>query len=196
MSDKRDIWPEFVYRYVEHYRWEPQHLGSTVDDFYAKIRRQEVPLNFLFNMLLYALPASYRRQLLGLAGVLNEAGPPLVVRNSRDRSFVQADMELDSELERVFVELKVTAKTGLDQVQKYLMLHALMAAEDGVSRQPSLIFVTKNTFPQHWRGKEPLNTPDALAPLLRGEALLKKLRRRSGCAMCWADIVSTRPEPG
>lgn len=172
-----DSWPEFVYRFVEHYFWEPQHLGPGVESFYAKIRRQEVPLNFLFNMLLYALPQSYRRALLAPSGIGKPSGPSLVVRNSRNRSFIQADVELDSESERIFVELKIRAKTGLDQLQKYVMLHALLAATDDSPRTPILIFVTKHPFARHWKSSEPnISSQGDVAPLLLKSDLSKKLR--------------------
>src|SRR5205823_9314072 len=43
-------WPELLYRFIEHYKWEPQHLKAA--DFDARMRRQEVPLNFMLNLLL------------------------------------------------------------------------------------------------------------------------------------------------
>ena len=50
-------WPEFIYRLVEHYKWEPQHLRGSMAEFDARIRRQEVPLNFLLNILFRLLPS-------------------------------------------------------------------------------------------------------------------------------------------
>src|SRR5690242_1453284 len=51
---ERAVWPELLYRLIEHYKWEPAHLakGESVAVFYDRIRRQEVPLNFLLNLVL------------------------------------------------------------------------------------------------------------------------------------------------
>ena len=38
MTIDRDIWPELVYRFVEHYKWEPQHLGPDTASLYRKVR--------------------------------------------------------------------------------------------------------------------------------------------------------------
>ena len=57
-------WPEFVYRLIEHYKWEPQHLRGTVAEFDTRMRRQEVPLNFLFNILLRWLSSDAIKGLL------------------------------------------------------------------------------------------------------------------------------------
>jgi hypothetical protein len=53
MAQARSAWPELVYRLIEHYKWEPQHLckGQSAAKFYECIRRQEVPLTFLLQLL-------------------------------------------------------------------------------------------------------------------------------------------------
>ena len=70
----RHIWPEQLYRYVEHYFWEPQHLLKTEkarrraesrgegkkETFYRLIRSQEVPLNFTLNLVLRIVPSSVK----------------------------------------------------------------------------------------------------------------------------------------
>jgi hypothetical protein len=69
----RNTWCEQLYRYVEHYRWEPQHVMSKGEHheevtagFYKKIRSQEVPLNFLTNLYLRVAPSSVRWSVLRL----------------------------------------------------------------------------------------------------------------------------------
>ncbi|MGV8041962.1 MAG: hypothetical protein AB2L07_18515 [Thermoanaerobaculaceae bacterium] len=131
-----DLWPELIYRFVEHYRWEPQHLGPTTAAFYRKVRSQEVPLNLLFNLLLLMMPADAVRQLLRSALALSVDGPDLRVVTPRDKAFAQPDLHLESASERVLIEVKVDARLDLEQVQKYLLLHAKMDAQAaGASRQ-------------------------------------------------------------
>ncbi|RMD82346.1 MAG: hypothetical protein D6815_09485 [Candidatus Dadabacteria bacterium] len=178
MTIDRDIWPEFVYRYVEHYRWEPQHLGPDTAAFYRKIRSQEVPLNFLFNILLYALPSPTIRSLFSRTGAVAAEGASLTVRNSPDQSFTQPDVQLESSEDRIFVELKVKAKTRTEQAQKYALLHAKLALDDPRPKRPSLIYITQHAIARHWSPKReaPLNG-GALIAVLAEAPLSEKLAR-------------------
>ena len=178
MTINRDSWPEFVYRFVEHYRWEPQHLGPDTTAFYRKVRSQEVPLNFLANILLHALPPRMSRSMLAITGAISPRGPLLRVRNSKDTSFTQADVQLESENERIFVELKVRAKTNLEQAQKYALLHTRLAADDPTRKKPSLLYVTERKFVSHWSpAKEAPTNGHALARWLHNAELSEKLAR-------------------
>ncbi len=178
MPIDRNSWPEFVYRYVEHYRWEPQHLGPGTTAFYRKIRSQEVPLNFLFNILLYALPPAATRSLLSLTGAVAVRGAPLDVQNAQDASFTQADVQLESLRERVFVELKVQAKTRIEQAQKYALLHAKLASSDPYPKAPSLVYITGKPFAQHWSpAREAPENGEVLANALARAPLSEKLAR-------------------
>ncbi len=178
MAINRNSWPEFVYRFVEHYKWEPQHLGPSTADFYKKIRSQEVPLNFLFNILLYALPPEASRALLSTSSVVPTDGPVLHVFNAHDTTFTQADVQLESECERIFVELKVRARTGIEQAQKYAMLHAALKNDDTVPKKPYLIYITERDFSRHWSpAKTTPTSGNALARQLEVEELSEKLSR-------------------
>jgi len=90
VSNRRDGWPEHTYRYVTHYFWEPQHLlrtessigavkatGERKEDIvYRKLRTQEVPLNYLVNILLRIVPSGLRCSALQPFGIdINDAGP-------------------------------------------------------------------------------------------------------------------------
>lgn len=178
MSIDRNSWPEFVYRFVEHYYWERQHLGPNLAAFHRKIRSQEVPLNFLFNILLYALSPAATRSLLSMTGVVASRGAVLDVQNAQDASFTQADVQLDSPRERVFIELKVRARTGIEQAQKYALLHAKLAFSDLEPKAPSLLFITEKAFARHWAParKAPADG-EALANALAVEPLAERLSR-------------------
>lgn len=147
-------WPELLYRLVEHYKWEPAHLcrGQSVEAFYKRIRRQEVPLNFALGLLLAWLSPETIRSLLvpfrlpegDLEGEVLRPCFPL------DAGYTQPDMTLTSDRCRVFIELKWGAPLKLEQVQKYLLLHADLDGSDG-SRQPFLLFLTRNEFWRCWK---------------------------------------------
>ncbi len=155
-------WPELTYRYVKHYFWEPQHLGLTdasrraieasgkrreavVD---ARLRKQEVPLNYLLNVLLRILPASYRKALLPAFGVDSAADPgldALALRFPVDLESMSADVQLESETSRVFIEVKVDAPLGLPQLEKYIAGHRTLDLQAGhVTRHYLLLLVKKD----------------------------------------------------
>ncbi len=179
----RDVasWPELIYRFVEHYRWEPQHLGPTTADYYRKIRSQEVPLNLLFNLLLLVMPADSVRELLGPALALPMDGPELSVVSPRDEPFVQPDIHLESESERIFIEVKVNARLDLEQIQKYVLLHAKLDAQAAkASKHTFLLLLTRNRLHTHWapRAEAPTDI-GALAQRLRTQPLGAALSRKA-----------------
>ena len=144
-----------VYRLIEHYKWEPQHLGigkkEKVPIFYKRVRQQEVPLNFLFQLLLRWSSSETISQILASfenPSLTAESGLGLLFPS--DFNFIQPDVWIESERARVFIEVKVGAITGLEQVQKYILLHAYLDKRDGEKR-PYLLFLTENEFMNCWR---------------------------------------------
>lgn len=158
MKQHADGWPELTYRYIEHYAWEPQHLlltsGGTnqirgkerIDAVYARLRRQEVPLNYLLNVLLRLVPSTIRRECLMPFGLV-ESDPGLTSLNLRtpcDYDHIQPDVHLESATARVFIEVKVDARLTLDQIKKYAELHAKLDKDDGYKKQPYVLFLMKS----------------------------------------------------
>lgn len=138
MKHHNDGWPELTYRYIEHYAWEPQHLLLTpggvaqahgqerIKKVYERLRRQEVPLNYLLNVLLRLVPSSVRLACLEPFGLdLTDPGlASLSLRTPLDDASIQPDVHLESETARVFIEVKVDASLKLSQIRKYAALHA------------------------------------------------------------------------
>lgn len=133
-----ETWPELTYRYVEFYFWEPQHIRRkpkldangkpTTKPSPAPLRRHlrhdEVPLNYLLNVLLRLAPASVRAGCLSAFKLAPEASlAGLRLKNPGDYGFVQPDVHLESKDARVFIELKIEASLTLKQVEKYVRLH-------------------------------------------------------------------------
>ena len=165
----RHIWPEQLYRYVEHYFWEPQHLIKTesavsaaqrlgekkVEAFYRKIRSQEVPLNFTLNLVLKIVPSRVRVEFLeqfhadhGLSLI---SGPELL--HGVDQSFTQPDVLLQTKSQRFFVELKVKGSTTINQIEKYAQLHAYLDRLES-PRKPYLYFLTSGPIDHGWKPSE------------------------------------------
>jgi hypothetical protein len=151
--DERDTWPELTYRFIEHFKWEPQHLakGESTAVFREGIRKKEVPLNFLFNLLFHAMPAVWiARTVEAFEGSETTSVPiDLAPRFPHEVSFSQPDILLEGSADRVWIECKVDAKTDIEQIQKYLALHAYLNSV-GERRRPWMLFVTRGSLAQHW----------------------------------------------
>ncbi len=145
-------WPELVYRFIEFYKWEPQHLrrGQPVKEFQDGVRRGEVPLNFLFLRLLRWSPPETIRMLVNQFGLNDDSElGDLLLAFSQDTAYTQPDVRIESETARVFIELKVDSKIKLEQVHKYLLLHAELDIASG-GEQPYLFVLTRSGFAKHW----------------------------------------------
>ena len=164
----RNIWREQLYRYVEHYIWEPQHLINTPmtawkagqrgesrkEAFYHRIRTQEVPLNFLLNLVLRVAPASARLPFLRqfcVDGTQKPSGSPQLLY-AEDQDFTQPDVLLSTRTQRFLVELKVSGSGSTNQVEKYAQLHAYL---DQIQSplEPHLYFLTRGPIARAWKPK-------------------------------------------
>lgn len=149
----RDTWPELAYRFVEHYKWEPQWLypGKPASVFYRSITRQEVPLNFLLNLLLQALPDSWMRQMLGAFTGTSpiQISEPLSPRFPHEIELTQPDALIESASHRVFIECKVDARLDRTQLEKYLALSAHIDQTE-TPKRPWLLLLTRRAWLQHW----------------------------------------------
>lgn len=157
MVQLTDGWPELTYRYLEHYYWEPQHLIRTkrsiadakvrgksgVEAFYRRIRSQEVPLNYLLNVFLRIAPSSIRCSCLAPFGIepVELGRSPIILKTPCELDFIQADVYLESETARVFIEVKVNARLTLSQIKKYIQLHAELDKEH--NRKHYILFLSK-----------------------------------------------------
>ena len=121
-------------------------------EFRETIRRIEVPLNYYFLLLLRMSPASTIRRLLGpfgLDGLL--ASEHFGLEALEDTNFTQPDVRLESKRARIYIEIKRKGgKIALEQVQKYLLLHADMDTRYG-RKDPYLLFLTPGPFASYWR---------------------------------------------
>jgi len=161
----RNAWPEHIYRYVEHYFWEPQHLIKTrsarlaakargekyVTAFYRMIRSQEVLLNLLLNIFLRVVPARVRTDVIRVFIPADaQLGGPFQLLYGEDQVYTQPDVLLESDTERVLLEIKVSAHIDIEQIKKYCLLHAAMfSGADG--KIPYLLFLAPHSIDNHWR---------------------------------------------
>jgi hypothetical protein len=141
---------DLLYRFIAHYKWEPQHLLGSVKEFEDRARKQEVPLNFLLNAFLRFSSSATIGSILTECGFV---GPELTsqaleLKFPSETKFTQPDVLIESNEVRVFIEVKVDSTVKLEQVQKYALLHATMNIQE--KKRPYLMFLTKYPFPEWW----------------------------------------------
>lgn len=173
-------WPELVYRFIEFYKWEPQHLarGKSAKEFQDEIRRKEVPLNFMLLLLLRWSSPRVIHTLLRDFGFYGSYDAAFHLATPRCPSYIQPDVCLESDTVRVFIELKVDHKLNLEQVQKYLLLHSELDIETS-EKQPYLFFVTAEEFAKTWKpAREATNDVQQFLVQKTAGAILSKLERR------------------
>jgi hypothetical protein len=148
MNDNR--FSDLLYRFIAHYKWEPQHLSGSVKEFEDRVRKQEVPLNFLLNAFLRFSSSATIGSVLTQCGFLDSelASQDFELKFPSETKFTQPDVLIESDEVRVFIEVKVDSTVKLEQVQKYALLHAKMNIQE--RKRPYLMFLTKCHFPEGW----------------------------------------------
>jgi hypothetical protein len=180
-------------------------------DSYWRLGTKEMPVAYLVNLLLRVVPSAMRRSLLVPFGIdATEPGlATLTLKTPQDAVFIRPDVHMESESSRVFVALKVDAMPTLEDIKKYVLLHATLD-EAGPPKRPYLILLVERasvhledvdvTFPH---GRASTAIPDLLekhplGPELSShasEAVLehyaKMIRQVHFGSTTWAAVAAT-----
>jgi hypothetical protein len=150
------------------------------DIVYERLGVEEVPLNYLLNVLLRIAPASIRHRCLepfgidlpyhGLTSLALKTPAEFKYRDIHLKT--QPDVHLESDTARVFIEVKVGAQLTLQQVQKYVRLHAKLDELGGAKRAYVLFLVKPDVLalPDIKQSFTHADTGEALTALLGLEA--------------------------
>lgn len=166
-----NTWPHQLYRFASFLYWEPQHINrqkrrsgdyQSYERAMEKLRRIEVPLNVLFNMMLRLSPQRIKQRILNcfVPTTAAQFGQQLTYINIYDHleggniDFIQPDAVLASDQARICVELKIDAALSLNQVYKYLALLELWQSTSETTKSPYLLFLTKKSLRKQWQSKE------------------------------------------
>ena len=148
-------WTSEYYDVMEFYYWEPQHLGkiknpkSRYNNQFKSlehIRNMEVSLNHMFNVFFRLTPSKFVSDLLSTTCNV-VADSKLSMQGRYDvRKFskmVQPDLLFVSDNINFSIEMKIGAKSSLEQVYKYALLHWLEQQHSGRKRQSVLLYIGK-----------------------------------------------------
>ena len=148
-------WTDECANLLEHFVWEPQHLGQRKDlppelrrspaEVVRRVMAQEVPLNHQLNLFFRIAPPRLAERWFGsLLSKTSTAAPVLVYSRDYDTPVCQPDMYFRAGGARLFVELKVNAVTGPDQLYRYAALAAWLDQREGA--QPwAIVFMGPRT---------------------------------------------------
>lgn len=171
MPTNENSWIEQLYKYVEYYYWTPNDLNkkgilgktgsSAFEEVRNRMRRNEVPLNAIFNISLCILPAYIIEHILA-SFVVNKSTKfgkafRLINTSSWEQyldNFTQPDVAIESDSARIFIELKVDAPFTLSQVHKYLFLHTIWSKATQQEKKPYIFFLSRNGLLKQWDASE------------------------------------------
>jgi hypothetical protein len=167
-------WLDGYYEALEFFYWEPQHLGrkkniagefNTLEKVLKHLRKIEVTLNHNINQFLLLAPKSLHRDIFNAFFGENLSLPFEMHGRGIDTNFelvgaMQPDFLFISSREVVSIEMKIAAKSSIDQVLKYALLGLAVEAKEGCQKRHYLGFLGVGIFENQW--KEKFRTIDEL----------------------------------
>lgn len=161
-------WSAEYYEILEFYFWESQHLGkiknplsrySSFEKVLEHVLKMEVSLNHQFNTFFSLLPNSILCELFfAITGkkyscefVFSSKATRMLVEEFK--SITQPDLLFRSQDSLVCIEMKLQAKTDMEQLMKYLLLSVLEAERSAVEKDFTLIFIGKGEFKDLFKEK-------------------------------------------
>jgi len=153
-------WNEVYYDQIEYFAWSPDVLASgrrvsgryrTAPESMRRLRRLENPFNHLFSMFFRLAPSDFLRSLLEAAGVRSD-------RIGKTRSlgreaylepnYAQHDLLFKGPNAAIAAELKIGAKSSIDQMLKYATILHVNAPRQSARR--ILLYFGPNDFAALW----------------------------------------------
>lgn len=153
---------EIIYDIYSFLYREPQHIGrmknpdsnyDTYDKAMAHLKNMEVTLNHLANVFFSFLPSNLLHQFFetALQKPIRSDEYDVFVRSLENvvndiGDFTQPDIFFTGDKNTISIEMKVGAKSSLDQVMKYGLLHYKEQQTSWVEKAYHLIYLWKGSF--------------------------------------------------
>ena len=158
-------WTDSYFDSLEFFYWEPQHLGrkkhadSRLDSIIKvreHLRVMEVTLNHNFSQFLSLAPREFRRQLF--QRIFSSPFEDDYVMHGRGVEEVyglpqstQPDLFFTSPNQVVSLEMKLSAKSSIEQVIKYALLGLADEIASGQEKHHYLVFLSPGAFSSLWK---------------------------------------------
>ena len=160
---------EIIYDIYSFLYREPQHIGrmknpesryDTYDKAMAHLKNMEVTLNHLTNVFFTFLPSKLLHQFFesALQQPLWSDEYDIFVRSLENvvqeiGDFTQPDVFFVGNKNTISIEMKVGAKSSLEQVMKYGLLHHKEYETSWIKKQYHLIYLGQGNFSSLWNEK-------------------------------------------
>lgn len=182
VNRRRAFWTGHFYDICEWFYWVPRTFNRLPDPanpergfeaVFRRLSRSEEPLNYIMRILVALGP---NRLVAGLTeraigGAWDDSyrvgGRDFVARYALPLNSTQPDFIFDGVDNFVTMEMKIGAKTSLDQLAKYLYLHAKAEQIGQKPRRHALVYLGPKTREALWGAERILPTHDLLAEALR-----------------------------
>ena len=163
-GDMEDTWIDSYYEALEFFYWEPQHFRRPSDPGSANtrsglvkehLRKMEVTLNQNLHQFFSLAPDSFRNELFGRLFGHEIPGALILEGRNVDTHFklqncMQPDLVFTSDTHVLSVEMKVGAKSSLDQVLKYALLGLAVETHLAPLRGHGLVLLGRGDFQDQW----------------------------------------------
>jgi hypothetical protein len=158
-------WTQCYYDSLEFFYWEPQHLGKkkhdkatskTVGEVRENLRKKEVTLNHNLSQFFVLAPPSVRCQLFHFAFSRPFKNEYTLHGRGIEEGYdlacsTQPDLFFTSPAEVISVEMKIEAKSTVDQVLKYALLGLADEIASGRQKSHYLTYLAPGQFPTLWK---------------------------------------------
>jgi hypothetical protein len=169
MTPAEVSWAEVYYEMVDYFYWDPRTLGQkkyadsrlkTLDAVMDHIRKIEVTLNHQIKQFLSLAPLSLRNHLFesALGGEVEVPGDLIMAGASADidriyqlNNTVQPDFLFISDDTTASLEMKIGAKSSVEQVLKYAFLALAVEQQQDKKMQHILAFLGVGDFSNMFR---------------------------------------------
>lgn len=150
-------WNEEYFDIINFFYWEPQHLGkkkydtsryNSLEKVLSHIKNMEVSLNHIFNIYFKLIPLNHLHQLLGIIdNQINKDEYKLQNGNDIEKlnlgDATQPDLSFIGNNNLLAIEMKIGAKTDVDQIMKYALLFYFQQKQlNKEIAQNNLIYIT------------------------------------------------------
>lgn len=160
-------WLDCYYEALEFFYWEPQHIGrkknisgeaQTLEKVLIHLRKIEVTLNHNINQFFLVAPRSFHRRVFDAFFAKRFDLDFQLHGRGVDTQFdladaMQPDFAFTSAEEVLSIEMKITAKSSLDQVLKYALLGLAIEIKEDFRKKHYLGFLGIGEFKDQWKEK-------------------------------------------
>lgn len=200
-------WIDSYYEALEFFYMEPQHLRRPMDrgsgnapfeSVKKHLRKMEVTLNQNLHQFFSLAPDSFRNELFGR--LFDQEIPGALILEGRDvdakfklQNCMQPDLVFTSEAHVLSLEMKVVAKSSLDQFLKYAVLGLAVETHFASPRRHGLVLLGCGDFRNQWeeRYESAADLRAALAEADLDSFLKKQPKHLRGQATRFREIIGS-----